>query len=110
MHTESSRLEALASQGAHEWNDAWKSEVSKRRDPSLINDRAWAGILLRVSVGLLLMTIPSGSKDLIGGAENLLCALFGYRIGVVSDSLVQPMLNVAARVVRSFKVQCFAAQ
>src|SRR5213596_3502864 len=77
-----------------------------------VRQRSRADLTLFVvaSVRWLLFRWSSGSQDLIGCAENLLCALFRDRVGVVSDSLVQPMLNVAARVVRSFEVQCFAAQ
>lgn len=38
--------------------------------------------------GWLLFGWAASSQDLIGGAENPLCALFGDRIGVVSNSLI----------------------
>ena len=50
------------------------------------------------------------ANDLVGGAEDFLCALFGDRIGVETDSLIKPVLDIAATIIGTFKAQRFATQ
>ena len=52
----------------------------------------------------------SGSQDLICGAENLLCALFGDGVGVVANGGTKPVLDIASAIVCAFEVQGFAAK
>jgi len=52
----------------------------------------------------------SGSQDLISRAENLLCALFGDGVAVVTNGGAKPVLNVSSAIIRAFEVQSFAAK
>ena len=49
-------------------------------------------------------------EDLIGGAEDLLCALFGDCVAVVPIRGIEPVLDIASAIVGAFEVQRFAAQ
>jgi hypothetical protein len=46
-----------------------------------------------------------GADDLIGGAEDFLGALFGDCIGIETDSLIKPILDITATVGGSIKAQ-----
>src|SRR5262245_5653933 len=59
---------------------------------------------------LLIVIRSSGSQDLIRGAKDSLCALFWDRVGVVTDALIEPVLQIPATVICSFKTQSFTAQ
>ena len=52
----------------------------------------------------------SRTENLISRAENLLCALFGDGVGVVTETAIEPMLYIAAGVVGAFEVQSFGAK
>jgi hypothetical protein len=52
----------------------------------------------------------SGADDLVGGAENLLGALFGYCFGIKTVPSAQPVLNVTSAKLGSLKPQRFAAK
>ena len=52
----------------------------------------------------------SGADDLIGGTENLLGALFGYRLAFKTAPTAQPILNISATESGALKAQRFAAQ
>ena len=54
--------------------------------------------------------LSSGTEDLIRRSENRLCAFFGNRLGVVALPAIKPVLYVTSAVIRTFEVQCFAAQ
>lgn len=56
--------------------------------------------LIRVFRWLLFRSSTS-AKDLIRGA-TICCAFFRDRLGVVTDALIEPILNVTSRVLRSF--------
>ena len=68
---------------------------------------------LRVSVRVFrgsLFRRSACAKDLIGCAENLLCALFRDRLGVETDCFIQPILYVSPCVVRAFQAKRFTAK
>ena len=52
----------------------------------------------------------SGADDLVGGAEDFLGALFRYCFRIRSASRAEPVLDIAASVIGSFKAQRFAAK
>ena len=52
----------------------------------------------------------SGADDLVGGPEDFLGALFGYRFGVRSTATAEPILYIAASIIGSLKAQRFATK
>jgi hypothetical protein len=77
--------------------------------------RAFLTLLLaqQISVCVFRCSLSAWSaraNDLIGGAKDFLCTLFGDRIGVETDSLIKPVLDIAATIIGTFKAQRFAAQ
>jgi len=52
----------------------------------------------------------SGADDLVGGSENLLGALFGYRFRVKTTPTADPILNIPATESGSLKSQRFTTK
>ena len=52
----------------------------------------------------------SGADDLVGGSENLLGALFGYRFRVKTVPSAEPILNVSSAKLCSLKPQRFTTK
>ncbi len=85
------------------------SRPKKKRQPSAI---ASAGAVR--SQGLLCRDRidfgASGADDLIGGAEDFLGALFGYRFRIKTASTAEPILNITSAKLCSFEAQRFATK
>src|SRR5260370_30156456 len=80
-----------------------RHQTKRRPEPSLGENCSDS------SLGIISGLKPTCSQDLICCSENFLCAPFRDRVRIVTDAFVQPVLNVASRVIRSFQTKCFTA-
>src|SRR5690242_164836 len=71
------------------------------------------GLLVAASVlgsDLIVGFQPTGSQDLICGAKDFLCALFGDGVAVIANRGAKPVLDIGPAILRAIEVQGFAAK